>query len=225
MCCISGAALLCEYLKRSNISNHNLFVYKGAACLEYISPNVLVEESAVSDDLFIEDNSDLYEICEKILLEEQLEGSTSYYSLLDLITIELQKAVDFLWKAAMYEKMAKIYNQLLIPLMELGYGYNTNEDLSRYGKLADAYGKLKEAYINLDKKDKKSKPNYEAYNDSTYFRVGIYFNGMGDVDENNSESDEESSDSVFCGKQYIYKEPQLTKLSEIFDRLQVKYRT
>ncbi|XP_050527569.1 dedicator of cytokinesis protein 7 [Daktulosphaira vitifoliae] len=223
MCCISGTALLCEYLKRSDDGNHNLSVYKGAACLEYISPNVLVEESAVSDDLFMEENNDLYEICEKILLEEQVEGSTSYYSLLDLITIELQKAVDFLWKATMYEKMAKIYNKLLIPLIELGYGNNTNEDLGRYERLADAYGKLKEAYVNLDKKEKKTKPSSETYNDCTYFRVGIYYNGMSDVDESNSESNEESTDLAFCGKQYIYKEPQLTKLSEIFDRLQSHY--
>ncbi|XP_050440320.1 dedicator of cytokinesis protein 6 [Adelges cooleyi] len=223
MCHINGTALLCEYLKRSDNGHYNLSVCKGAACLESISPNVLIEECAVSEELF-EDSNDLYEMCEETLLEKPLDGdSSSCYSLLDLITIELQKSADLLWKASMYEKMAKVYNNLLIPLIERGYGGDVKEDISRYGRLAETYGKLREAYIMLDKKQKKSKPNSETFYDGTYFRVGIYYNGIGDIETSSGESEDENNDLEFSGKQYIYKEPQLTKLSEIFDRLQSHY--
>ncbi|XP_065206218.1 dedicator of cytokinesis protein 7 [Planococcus citri] len=69
-----------------------------------------------------------------------------------------------------------------------------------YKKLANIYSKLNEAYTRLEQLQGK-----RIF--GTYFRVGFYGTKFGDLN----------------GEEFIYKEPTLTKLSEIFSRLQSFY--
>lgn len=50
MCLIHGAALIMEYL--TTTENYDIMDYRGADCLEFLSPNIL-EECFVSDDVII----------------------------------------------------------------------------------------------------------------------------------------------------------------------------
>ncbi|XKL65388.1 hypothetical protein PGB90_008808 [Kerria lacca] len=69
-----------------------------------------------------------------------------------------------------------------------------------YKKLANIYSKLNEAYVRLEQLQGK-----RIF--GTYFRVGFYGSKFGDLN----------------GEEFVYKEPTLTKLSEIFSRLQNFY--
>ncbi|XP_008560858.1 dedicator of cytokinesis protein 7 [Microplitis demolitor] len=69
-----------------------------------------------------------------------------------------------------------------------------------YKKLANIHGKLHEAYTRIDQLSGK-----RVF--GTYFRVGFYGSKFGDLD----------------GEEFVYKEPTLTKLPEIFSRLENFY--
>lgn len=69
-----------------------------------------------------------------------------------------------------------------------------------FQKLAKVHGKLQEAFNRIAQLNGK-----RVF--ATYFRVGFYGSKLGDLDQN----------------EYIYKEPPFTKLSEIFNRLQMFY--
>lgn len=69
-----------------------------------------------------------------------------------------------------------------------------------YKKLSNIHGKLREAYEKIDQLQGK-----RVF--GTYFRVGFYGSVFGDLD----------------GEEFVYKEPPLTKLSEISDRLETFY--
>lgn len=63
MCLIHGAALVMEYLTTTR--NHDLMDFRGADCLEFLSPNIL-EECFVSDDVII-----LNQTTEQVCLDEK----------------------------------------------------------------------------------------------------------------------------------------------------------
>ncbi|XP_066258807.1 dedicator of cytokinesis protein 7 [Euwallacea similis] len=69
-----------------------------------------------------------------------------------------------------------------------------------FKKLANIYGKLHDAYTRIDQLQGKRMFG-------TYFRVGFYGSKFGDLDK----------------EEFIYKEPSLTKLPEIFSRLENFY--
>lgn len=106
----------------------------------------------------------------------------------------LDRAAELFQKAGMFEVMSQVYNKVAIPLIE-----KTND----YKKLSDTYLKLHDAYGKLEKLQGR-----RVF--GTYFRVGFYgakFFGSDGLD----------------GEEFVYKEPTLTKLSEIFGRLQNFY--
>ncbi|KAL0280011.1 UNVERIFIED_CONTAM: hypothetical protein PYX00_001439 [Menopon gallinae] len=74
------------------------------------------------------------------------------------------------------------------------------EEARDYKKLANIHGKLQEAFTKIEQLQGK-----RVF--GTYFRVGFYGSKFGDLD----------------GEEFIYKEPTLTKLPEIFNRLENFY--
>lgn len=74
------------------------------------------------------------------------------------------------------------------------------EEARDYKKLANIHGKLQEAFTRIEQLQGK-----RVF--GTYFRVGFYGSKFGDLD----------------GEEFIYKEPTLTKLPEIFNRLENFY--
>lgn len=74
------------------------------------------------------------------------------------------------------------------------------EECNDYKKLANIHGKLQEAFTRIEQLQGK-----RVF--GTYFRVGFYGSKFGDLD----------------GAEFIYKEPTLTKLPEIFSRLENFY--
>ncbi|XP_025407791.1 dedicator of cytokinesis protein 7 isoform X2 [Sipha flava] len=106
----------------------------------------------------------------------------------------LDRSAELFQKAGMFEVMSQVYNKVAIPLIE-----KTND----YKKLSDTYLKLHDAYSKLERLQGR-----RVF--GTYFRVGFYgakFFGPDGLD----------------GEEFVYKEPTLTKLSEIFGRLQNFY--
>lgn len=75
-----------------------------------------------------------------------------------------------------------------------------SEEARDYKKLANIHGKLQEAFTKIEQLQGK-----RVF--GTYFRVGFYGSKFGDLD----------------GEEFIYKEPTLTKLPEIFSRLENFY--
>nr|CAB3239439.1 dedicator of cytokinesis protein 9-like [Phallusia mammillata] len=165
MCYVHIAALVAEYLKRKGI------VSKGCSAFRTISPNVEKEESALKEDVGMQD----------VQYDE------------DVLTFMLNNCVDHLQKAERYELMVYIYN-MIIPY------YEKRRD---YQALIDIYGTLKSGYEKVTEVNRNGKRLL-----GTYFRVALY--GQNFFEEED-------------GKQYIYKEPKLTQLSEISHRLQQMY--
>uniref|UniRef100_A0AAX7TPI5 Dedicator of cytokinesis 11 n=1 Tax=Astatotilapia calliptera TaxID=8154 RepID=A0AAX7TPI5_ASTCA len=111
----------------------------------------------------------------------------------EVLVEHLEVCVDALWKAERYEVITHIA-KLVIPIYEKRHEY---EKLSRlYETLHRAYNKIMEV-IQSGRRLL-----------GTYFRVAFY--GQGFFEEED-------------GKEYIYKEPKLTGLSEISQRLLTLY--
>ncbi|XP_069749821.1 dedicator of cytokinesis protein 11 isoform X2 [Narcine bancroftii] len=107
----------------------------------------------------------------------------------DVLVELLEKCADGLWNAERYELMAVIY-KLIIPI------YEKRRD---FEKLAYLYNTLNEAYKKIMQVLRTGRRLL-----GTFFRVGFY--GQSFFEEED-------------GKEYIYKEPKLTKLPEISERL------
>ncbi|XP_032886818.1 LOW QUALITY PROTEIN: dedicator of cytokinesis protein 11-like [Amblyraja radiata] len=107
----------------------------------------------------------------------------------DVLVELLEQCVDGLWNAERYELMAVIY-KLIIPI------YERRRD---FEKLAFVYNTLNEAYKKIIQVGRTGRRLL-----GTFFRVAFY--GQAFFEEED-------------GKEYIYKEPKLTKLPEISERL------
>ncbi|XP_051923803.1 dedicator of cytokinesis protein 11 isoform X1 [Hippocampus zosterae] len=120
-------------------------------------------------------------------------GMQDVYYTEEVLVEHLEVCVEALWKAERYELITHVA-KLLIPCYEKRHDY---EKLSRlYNTLHRAYNKVMEV-IQTGRRML-----------GTYFRVAFY--GQGFFEEED-------------GKEYIYKEPKLTGLSEISQRLLTLY--
>ncbi|KAK5893769.1 hypothetical protein CgunFtcFv8_006609 [Champsocephalus gunnari] len=120
-------------------------------------------------------------------------GMQDVYYTEEVLVEHLEVCVEALWKAERYELITHIA-KLIIPIYEKRHEY---EKLSRlYDTLHRAYNKIMEV-IHSGRRLL-----------GTYFRVAFY--GQGFFEEED-------------GKEYIYKEPKLTGLSEISQRLMSLY--
>ncbi|KAM6448572.1 dedicator of cytokinesis protein 9 isoform 2-T2 [Liasis olivaceus] len=117
----------------------------------------------------------------------------------------LEQCADGLWKAERYELIADIY-KLIIPV------YEKRRD---FEKLAHLYDTLHRAYSKVTEVMHTGKRLL-----GTYFRVAFFGQQYQFTD---SETDVEGFFEDEDGKEYIYKEPKLTSLSEISQRLQKLY--
>ncbi|XP_060625520.2 dedicator of cytokinesis protein 9 isoform X9 [Anolis sagrei] len=123
----------------------------------------------------------------------------------DVLMELLEQCADGLWKAERYELIADIY-KLIIPI------YEKRRDFER---LAHLYDTLHRAYSKVTEVMHTGKRLL-----GTYFRVAFFGQQYQFTD---SETDVEGFFEDEDGKEYIYKEPKLTPLSEISQRLQKLY--
>uniref|UniRef100_A0ACB8FIS6 Dedicator of cytokinesis protein 9 n=2 Tax=Sphaerodactylus townsendi TaxID=933632 RepID=A0ACB8FIS6_9SAUR len=123
----------------------------------------------------------------------------------DVLMELLELCADGLWKAERYELIADIY-KLIIPI------YEKRRDFER---LAHLYDTLHRAYSKVTEVMHTGKRLL-----GTYFRVAFFGQQYQFTD---SETDVEGFFEDEDGKEYIYKEPKLTPLSEISQRLQKLY--
>uniref|UniRef100_A0A8C4IUJ7 Dedicator of cytokinesis 11 n=1 Tax=Dicentrarchus labrax TaxID=13489 RepID=A0A8C4IUJ7_DICLA len=120
-------------------------------------------------------------------------GMQDVYYTEEVLVEHLEVCVEALWKAERYELITHIA-KLIIPIYEKRHEY---EKLSRlYDTLHRAYNKIMEVMQSGRRLL------------GTYFRVAFY--GQGFFEEED-------------GKEYVYKEPKLTGLSEISQRLLTLY--
>ncbi|XP_043927228.1 dedicator of cytokinesis protein 9 isoform X3 [Protopterus annectens] len=111
----------------------------------------------------------------------------------DVLMELLEQCADGLWKAERYETIADIY-KLIIPI------YEQHRD---FQKLAHVYEILHRAYSKITEVMHTGKRLL-----GTYFRVAFFGQGFFEDED---------------GKEYVYKEPKLTPLSEISQRLEKLY--
>uniref|UniRef100_A0A674DRY7 Dedicator of cytokinesis 9 n=1 Tax=Salmo trutta TaxID=8032 RepID=A0A674DRY7_SALTR len=107
----------------------------------------------------------------------------------DVLMELLEECADGLWKAERYELISDVY-KLIIPIYEQGRDFE---------KLSHLYDTLHRAYIKVTEVMHTGKRLL-----GTYFRVAFFGQGFFEDED---------------GKEYIYKEPKFTPLSEISQRL------
>ncbi|KRY19445.1 Dedicator of cytokinesis protein 6, partial [Trichinella patagoniensis] len=105
----------------------------------------------------------------------------------------LEQAAQLFYQASMYELMHGAF-KLILPVLE------RRRDYRRIGLV---YGRLADALSRIDDRG----PNSDKRLFGTYFRVGFYGAKFADLD----------------GLEYVYREPAITKLSEISSRLESFY--
>nr|XP_015218956.1 PREDICTED: dedicator of cytokinesis protein 9 isoform X8 [Lepisosteus oculatus] len=121
----------------------------------------------------------------------------------DVLMELLEQCGDGLWKAERYEVIADIY-KLIIPI------YEKRRD---FEKLAHLYDTLHRAYSKVTEVMHTGKRLL-----GTFFRVA-FFGQAAQYQFTDSETDAEGFFEDEDGKEYIYKEPKFTPLSEISQRL------
>ncbi|GCB72056.1 hypothetical protein scyTo_0001806 [Scyliorhinus torazame] len=107
----------------------------------------------------------------------------------DVLMELLEQCADGLWKAERYELISNVY-KLIIPVYE---------KRREFEKLAHLYDTLHQAYKKIAEVIQTGKRLL-----GTYFRVAFFGQGFFEDED---------------GKEYIYKEPKLTQLSEVSQRL------
>uniref|UniRef100_A0A8C7R5F6 Dedicator of cytokinesis protein 9 n=1 Tax=Oncorhynchus mykiss TaxID=8022 RepID=A0A8C7R5F6_ONCMY len=117
----------------------------------------------------------------------------------DVLMELLEECADGLWKAERYELISDVY-KLIIPIYEQGRDFE---------KLSHLYDTLHRAYIKVTEVMHTGKRLL-----GTYFRVA-FFGQQYQFTDSETEGFFEDED----GKEYIYKEPKFTPLSEISQRL------
>nr|XP_036880893.1 dedicator of cytokinesis protein 9 isoform X11 [Manis javanica] len=130
-------------------------------------------------------------------------GMQDVYFNEDVLMELLEQCADGLWKAERYELIADIY-KLIIPI------YEKRRDFER---LAHLYDTLHRAYSKVTEVMHSGRRLL-----GTYFRVA-FFGQAAQYQFTDSETDVEGFFEDEDGKEYIYKEPKLTPLSEISQRL------
>ncbi|XP_065315700.1 dedicator of cytokinesis protein 6-like [Gordionus sp. m RMFG-2023] len=188
-CLIHAAAAVNERLQAAR---DRFYLPSGASAYASISDNVIADESVTSIFDYNTSNSNG---------NESTATDSKYFSETGLVGL-LEQAASSFSMAGEYELVNEVY-KLVIPIRE------------RYGdakKLAGVHGKLHEIFnkIVLRNEEETSgignagpKRVSVQYFGATYFRVGFYGARFGELDR----------------EEYIYKEPAVTKLSEITDRL------
>uniref|UniRef100_A0A8D0CW74 Dedicator of cytokinesis 9 n=1 Tax=Sander lucioperca TaxID=283035 RepID=A0A8D0CW74_SANLU len=123
------------------------------------------------------------------LSEYHISSTDWIYFIFDVLMELLEECADGLWKAERYELISDIY-KLIIPI------YEKRRD---FEKLAHLYDTLHRAYSKVTEVMHSGKRLL-----GTYFRVAFFGQGFFEDED---------------GKEYIYKEPKFTPLSEISQRL------
>uniref|UniRef100_A0A9J2PJV5 Dedicator of cytokinesis protein 7 n=1 Tax=Ascaris lumbricoides TaxID=6252 RepID=A0A9J2PJV5_ASCLU len=119
----------------------------------------------------------------------------------------VEKTAQFMEKAQMYEMMPLVY-KVITPILEQNRDYRRLAQI--HNRLSDALSRIEPTVPLIeDIADAWYSPSPSADKRcfGTYFRVGFYGNRFGDLD----------------GAEFIYKEPAITKLSEVSHRLEAFY--
>uniref|UniRef100_A0A8B9QHK9 Dedicator of cytokinesis 9 n=1 Tax=Apteryx owenii TaxID=8824 RepID=A0A8B9QHK9_APTOW len=197
MCYVHVAALVAEYLTRKGIILKSYFnVYK---YVYFSFSNIGMFRQGCTAFRVITPNID-----EEASMMEDV-GMQDVHFNEDVLMELLEQCADGLWKAERYELIADIY-KLIIPI------YEKRRDFER---LAHLYDTLHRAYSKVTEVMHTGKRLL-----GTYFRVAFFGQQYQFTD---SETDVEGFFEDEDGKEYIYKEPKLTPLSEISQRLQKLY--
>ncbi|ESP01696.1 hypothetical protein LOTGIDRAFT_172449 [Lottia gigantea] len=122
----------------------------------------------------------------------------------DTLVEFLEEAADYLKKAKRYELLGEVY-KLIIPIYEKKRDFN---------KLTKSYQTLSEAYTQVIQVMESGKRLL-----GSYFRVA-FFGQVCDYDFNSSE---EAHFEEEDGKEYIYKEPNVTSLPQVCERIKKIY--
>ncbi|XP_030431078.1 dedicator of cytokinesis protein 10 isoform X8 [Gopherus evgoodei] len=195
MCYIHIAALIAEYLKR-----------KGYWKMEKIcTSRMLLEDVQVSDSnllLTTHNGGSLFSMGwpaflnitpnikeEGAMKEDSGMQDTPYNE--NILVKQLELCVEYLWKSERYELIAEV-NKPIIAVFE------KQRDFKR---LSDLYYDIHRSYLKVAEVVNSEKRLF-----GRYYRVAFYGQAVGFFEEEE-------------GKEYIYKEPKLTGLSEISQRL------
>ncbi|XP_072617004.1 dedicator of cytokinesis protein 9 isoform X20 [Vulpes vulpes] len=209
MCYVHVTALVAEYLTRKEADialrpELPLFPYSHSTCqrrrrggmfrqgctaFRVITPNI-DEEASMMEDVGMQD-----------VHFNEVSASAGVGLQFDVLMELLEQCADGLWKAERYELIADIY-KLIIPI------YEKRRDFER---LAHLYDTLHRAYSKVTEVMHSGRRLL-----GTYFRVAFFGQQYQFTD---SETDVEGFFEDEDGKEYIYKEPKLTPLSEISQRL------
>uniref|UniRef100_A0A8D2NKH1 Dedicator of cytokinesis 9 n=1 Tax=Zonotrichia albicollis TaxID=44394 RepID=A0A8D2NKH1_ZONAL len=199
MCYVHVAALVAEYLTR-----------KGMISEPYFNKMKFVSISFSMIGMFRQGCTAFRVITPNIDEEASMMedvGMQDVHFNEDVLMELLEQCADGLWKAERYELIADIY-KLIIPI------YEKRRDFER---LAHLYDTLHRAYSKVTEVMHTGKRLL-----GTYFRVA-FFGQVSQYQFTDSETDVEGFFEDEDGKEYIYKEPKLTPLSEISQRLQKLY--
>ncbi|RMC02175.1 hypothetical protein DUI87_21342 [Hirundo rustica rustica] len=197
MCYIHIAALIAEYLKR-----------KGYWKMEKIcTSRMLLEDAQVSDSnvlltphnggsLFSMGWPAFLSITPNIKEEGAMKEDSGMQDTPyneNILVEQLELCVEYLWKSERYELIAEV-NKPIIAVFE------KQRDFKR---LSDLYYDIHRSYLKVAEVVNSEKRLF-----GRYYRVAFYGQGFFEEEE---------------GKEYIYKEPKLTGLSEISQRLMKLY--
>nr|XP_035976622.1 dedicator of cytokinesis protein 9 isoform X8 [Halichoerus grypus] len=211
MCYVHVTALVAEYLTRKEAdialrpelplfpSSHSTcqrrrrggMFRQGCTAFRVITPNI-DEEASMMEDVGMQD-----------VHFNEVSTSAGGGLQSDVLMELLEQCADGLWKAERYELIADIY-KLIIPI------YEKRRDFER---LAHLYDTLHRAYSKVTEVMHSGRRLL-----GTYFRVA-FFGQAAQYQFTDSETDVEGFFEDEDGKEYIYKEPKLTPLSEISQRL------
>ncbi|CAD5215071.1 unnamed protein product [Bursaphelenchus xylophilus] len=185
-CMLHCAALVNEYLSMKGKG-----LPGGASEFMALSSNI-EEESATSDDVISPDEEG---ICE-----------SSHFTEAGFLHL-VEKTIDFMERANMYEHVQKLY-EIMTPVISRLYSVQ---------KIAAVHLRISENLSKIEESNLYQEEQADAFLSplagtdkrcfGTYFRVGFY--GEKFVDLN--------------GEEFIYKEPSITKLSEVSHRLEQFY--
>ncbi|XP_054384544.1 dedicator of cytokinesis protein 9 isoform X6 [Pongo abelii] len=195
MCYVHVTALVAEYLTRKEAVQWEppLLPHSHSACLRRSRGGMF--RQGCSAFRVITPNID-----EEASMMEDV-GMQDVHFNEDVLMELLEQCADGLWKAERYELIADIY-KLIIPI------YEKRRDFER---LAHLYDTLHRAYSKVTEVMHSGRRLL-----GTYFRVAFFGQQYQFTD---SETDVEGFFEDEDGKEYIYKEPKLTPLSEISQRL------
>uniref|UniRef100_A0A8B9RFA5 Dedicator of cytokinesis 9b n=1 Tax=Astyanax mexicanus TaxID=7994 RepID=A0A8B9RFA5_ASTMX len=199
MCYVHVAALVAEYLKRKGESGVRVLKDHRRPCSRSSSLSGMFRQGC-SAFRVITPNID-----EEAAMMEDVGMQDVHFNEEVLMEL-LEECADGLWKAERYELISDIY-RLIIPI------YEQRRD---FEKLAHLYDTLHRAYTKVMEVMHSGKRLL-----GTFFRVA-FFGQVCKIRETDSETDSELHIGFFedeDGKEYIYKEPKFTPLSEISQRL------